>query len=108
MVKSLNTNRFTILESRFTLPFPPPPNPSQWIIKLIHHPFFQRNNSVVRDLNLLRTNLGTTFRDVAVADSVGFAQFRHPIFGIEGVHLERGGVNQKARPDKAIMHLMIA
>ena len=39
---------------------------------------------------------------------MGFAQFRYPIFGIERVHLQGGRVNQETRPDKAIVHLMIA
>jgi len=68
----------------------------------------ERNNSVVRDLNLLRANLGTTFGNVAAADPVGFAQFRNPIFGIERVHLERGGVNQKPKTDQSVVHLVIA
>src|SRR5438045_9073719 len=87
MVKSLNTNRFTILQSRFTLAFPQPPNPSQRIIKLVHDPFFQRNDSVVRDLNLLRTDLGTKFCDIEVADTVGFAQLPYPFFRIARVYL---------------------
>ena len=37
-----------------------------------------------------------------------FAQFLDPIFGIERMHLQRGRVNQKTRPDKSIVHLMIA
>ena len=89
-------------------PFTRPPQPSQRVIKFIHHSFFQRNNPVVRDLNLLRTNLGAAFRDVALPDPVGFAQLRYPIFGIERVHLQGGRVNQETRPDKAIVHLMIA
>src|SRR5438874_1947086 len=85
----------------------PPPNPSQRVVIIIHYTFLQRNNAIVRDLDFFRTNLRAALRNVAVADPVGFAQFFDSIFGIERMHLQRGCVNQKARPDKAIMHLMI-
>ena len=99
---------FTIYVLPFALPLLLPPNPSQWVIKFVHNPFLQRNNAIVRDFDLFRTNLGTAFRNIAVADPVGFAQFLDPIFGVERMHLQRGRVNQKARPDKAIAHLVVA
>ena len=36
------------------------------------------------------------------------AQFIDPILGIQRMHLERGDVDQKARPDELIVHPMIA
>jgi len=46
--------------------------------------------------------------DVAIANSLGVSQFLQPIFGIERMHLQRRHVNQKARPDKFVVHLMVA
>ena len=86
-------NRFTILDSRFTIPFHPSPEPAQWVIKLINHPFLQWDDSIVGDLDAFRTNLCATLRDVAVADALRVPQFFDAIFGIERMHLQRGDMN---------------
>ncbi len=75
---------------------------------LVNHPFLQRNDRVVRDLNAFRANFCATFGDVAVADPLGPAQFVDPILRVEWMHLERGDVNQEPRPDKFIVFTMVA
>ena len=89
-------------------PFQPAPKPSEWIIKFVHHPFFQRNDSVVGDLDVLGTNFRATLRDIAVTDSLGVSQFFQSIFGVERMHLQRCHVNQKTRAYEFVVHLMIA
>jgi hypothetical protein len=86
----------------------PAPKPAKRIIKLVHHAFFQRNDSVIGNLNVFRTNFGAAFRDVAVTDPLSVSQVLQPIFGIERMHFQRGHVNQKTRPDEFVVHLMIA
>src|SRR6266571_6941900 len=44
-----------------------PAQPQERVIVAVHHPFLERNDSVVRDLDLLRTDLGAAARDVAKA-----------------------------------------
>src|ERR1700733_13805349 len=75
---------------------------------IIHDSFLQRNDSVVGNLNVLRAHLRATFRDVAVADAVRLSQLLEPILGIERVHLERGGINEKARTDEFVVLAMVA
>src|SRR5438876_3199894 len=86
-------SRITILGSRFTFPFHPSPEPTERIIKLIHHPLLQRNDSVISDLDAFRTNFRATLGDVAVPNTLGVPQFLDAIFGIERMHLQRGDVN---------------
>src|SRR6266404_7792135 len=91
-----------------TFPLQLLPDPSQRIVKIIHDPFLQRDDPVVGDLNVLRANFRATFGDVAVADPVRRAQFFEAILGIERMHLERGGVNEKARADEFVVLAMVA
>jgi len=100
--------RITILGSRFTFLLHPSPEPTQWIVKLIHHPFLQRNDSVVRDLDAFRANLRATLRDVAIANALRVSQFFDAILGVERMHLQRGDMNQKSRSDEFVVHLVVA
>jgi hypothetical protein len=45
---------------------------SQRIIVFIHDAFLQRNNSIVRDRDVLGTNFSAALRDVAIADAEQF------------------------------------
>src|SRR5439155_7098206 len=69
-ISPIPSARFTILNSRLALLLQPPPNPAQRIIKIVHDALFQRNDSVVRDLDTFGTNLGATLGNVAVTDPV--------------------------------------
>src|SRR5205085_4589754 len=89
-------------------PFQPTPKPSERIVKFIHDSFLQWNDSVVSDLNAFRANFGAAFCDIAVADPLSVSQFFQSIFGIERMHLQRRHMNQKARSDELVVHLVIA
>jgi hypothetical protein len=71
----------------------PSPEPPKWIKKFIHDAFFQRNDSVVRDLDAFWTNLRATFGDVAVTDPISIPQFLNAILRIERMHLQSGDMN---------------
>jgi hypothetical protein len=101
-------SRISILGSRVTLSLHPSPEPTQRIIEFINDSFFQRNDSVVRDLDAFRANLRATLGDVAIPNALRVPQFFNAIFGIERMHLQRSDVNQEARPDEVIVLLMIA
>src|SRR4051794_30789702 len=45
----------------------PFPDKAERIVKLVHHAFLERNDGVVRDVYIFRTNVGAALRDVAVA-----------------------------------------
>src|ERR1700738_2098474 len=66
--KSIHELRFSIHHSTILLQLLP--NPSERIVEIVHPPLFQRDDPIVRNLNVLRANLCATFRDVAVADAV--------------------------------------
>src|ERR1700730_16371372 len=74
-------------------PLQPSPEPAKRIVKFIHHALFQRNDSVVRDLDVLWANLRATFGDVAVTDPLRVSQFLDAIFRVERMHLQRRDVN---------------
>src|SRR2546423_5349476 len=44
-----------------------------WIEKFIHHALFQRDDGVVGDRDVFRTDMCAAFGDVAVADVEGFS-----------------------------------
>jgi hypothetical protein len=46
--------------------------------------------------------------DVAVADAVALAQLGNAVLGVQRIHLQRGGVHEIPRADKAVVHVMIA
>jgi len=86
----------------------PFPKPAERIVKIVHHPLLQRNDSVVGNLNALGTNLGAAFRNVTVTNSMRVPQLLDAILGIERMHFQRGHVDQKSRADEFVVHLMIA
>ena len=55
-----------------------------------------------------RADLRAALGDVAIADPLLPSQFLDPIFRVERMHFERGGVNEKARPDELVVHVMVA
>ena len=75
---------------------------------LVNNTLFERNNSIIRDGNVLRAHLCTAFCDVAVADAEQVFEILSAAFGVERMHLERGGVNKKTRADKLVMLFVIA
>src|SRR5207247_8661251 len=108
-VKSLR--RFigsTLQRSTIRFLLDPFPDPTKRIVKVVHYAFLQRDNSVIGDLNAFGANLRATFCDIAIADPLLVSQFIDTILGIERMHLERSDVNQKARPNKLFVHLVVA
>src|SRR6476469_6916149 len=99
-------------ESGFKSDIPLPlqlfPDPAQRIVMIIYDPFLQRNNSVVGNVNILGANLRATLRDVAVTNPVRGSQLLEPILGVERMHLQRRGINQKTRPDELIVLPVVA
>src|SRR5882672_5607645 len=79
-----------------------------WIEKLIHHALFQRDNGVIGNLNVFRTDMGAAFGDVAVADVESFSQLADPVFGVERMHFKGGDVDEKAWADEFGVLVMIA
>jgi hypothetical protein len=47
---------------------------SKRIVKLIHHPFLERNDSIIGNSNTLGANFSAAFRDVAVTNALRVSQ----------------------------------
>src|SRR5438093_772081 len=78
------------------------------IVKLIHYALLQRNNRVVRNGDILRTNVGAAFRDVAISNPERLLQFRQTIRRIQWMHFKRRNVHQKTWPDELLVQMMLA
>src|SRR5215210_6982493 len=80
---------------------------SQRIKELIHHPLLERNDRIIRDRDMLRTDLGAALGDVAEADSVSCAQLWYSILHVQRVHLQRRHVHQEAGPDEILVEMVV-
>src|SRR5262245_19234071 len=70
------------------------------IVKLVHYALLERNDRVVGDCDAFRANFRAALGDVAIAHALGLLEFRQPVFGVQRVHLQCRGVNQKTRSDE--------
>ena len=76
----------------------PPPSPSQdlfeqfpdGVVILIHHPLFEGDDGVVRDMDSFRADLGAALGDVAQPDARLVLEVFHPGGCVQGVHLQSG------------------
>ena len=78
------------------------------VVQSVDDALLQRDDRVVSDRDALRTHLRATFRDVAIADTVGVLELLRAIARIERVHLERRCVNEMPRADELVEHPMLA
>src|SRR6185437_2411321 len=81
---------------------------AQRVEMLVHYAFFQRNDGIIRDPDAFRAHVCAALRDIAVTDAVVAAKVVQAVLSIEGMHFERRGVDEKARPDKLIVERMLA
>src|SRR5437762_5045781 len=72
-----------------------PPQRRDGIVVRVDHPLLERDDGVVRDRDRLRTDLGATLRDVAIADPARFAEIGAAVRLVERVHLVHRGAHEK-------------
>src|SRR5690242_8888746 len=77
------------------------------IVQLVDDALLERDDGVVGDRDAFRADLRAAFRDIAVADAVHLLQIARPMFLVEGVHLERGRVDQMPRSDELVEHAVV-
>src|SRR5438128_2274677 len=80
---------------------------SERIVHLVDHPFFQRDDRVVGDVDLFRTDPGAALGDVAVPDAMQLLELPGPLFDVERVHLQRRDVGDDARADGRLGRLVL-
>jgi hypothetical protein len=74
----------------------------------VNDTFFQGNNSIICDRYVFGADFSAALGYVAIADAKKIFQVLGPVLGIEGMHLERGRVNEKSRADELIVLFVIA
>jgi hypothetical protein len=78
------------------------------IVELVDHALLERDDGVIRDRNMLGTDPRAAFGDVAIADSMGLLELGHAVRRVQGMHLQRGGVDQDPRPDELLVLVVVA
>src|SRR5712664_4647654 len=82
--------------------------PPQRIVDLVHHAFLERDDGVVGDGDLFRAHARAALGDVAEPDALRLRQFADAVLHVERVHLQGGYVQEEARADEALVHLVLA
>src|SRR5947209_8548524 len=78
------------------------------IIKFINHTLFERNNGIVCDVNLFRTDLGAAFGNVAIADAKFILEELETRDIVQRVHLQCSHANKEARAAELFFLVVIA
>src|SRR5579875_3908326 len=73
----------------------------------VDHALLQRDDPVVRDLDVLRTDLGAALGDVAVADPLVLLRHALAVLRVERVHVELGGADEEPRPGERGLVLLV-
>src|SRR5260370_2016421 len=79
------------------LPADLPEQHGQRIVKFVYHALFERDDGVVRNSNLLGTNLRAAFRDVAKSETELILQQPGAVAAVERMHFESGDSNEETR-----------
>src|SRR6266508_282351 len=81
--------------------------PDHGIVGLGHHPLLERDDGIVGDMDVLRSDLGAALRDIAKADSgLGPGQLE-PVVGVQRVHFELGDPHDEARAGEGRLVLRV-
>src|SRR6185312_11275267 len=80
----------------------------QRIVEAVDHALLQRDDAVVGDVNALGADLGAALGDVAVPDAKVFLERLEPVAGVERVHLHLRDVDEEARADELVVHVVLA
>ena len=79
----------------------------QRIIMAVDYPLLERNDCVVRDRDVLGTDLGAALGDVAVPEAVTLLQLVDAIRGVNRMHLELRCMHEQAGADELFVQVMI-
>jgi hypothetical protein len=76
--------------------------PEEGVVVAVDDAFFEGDDGVVGDVNVFGADLGAALGDVAVADAGGFFNKGDAVGNVEGVHLEAGQADHKARAHEVV------
>src|SRR5437773_935570 len=77
------------------------------IVELVDDPLLQRDDGVIGDRDVFRTDLRAAFGDVAIADALRLAQLFETVLGVERMHLERRRVHEEAWTDELFVEVVV-
>src|SRR5712692_2401847 len=86
-------------------------NPEEFfkrVVELINNSLLQRDDCIISDRYVLRTNLRAALGDIAETYTVRLSQFFDPVLGVKRMHLERCNVNKKPWTNKLIVEVMLS
>ena len=75
---------------------------------LVDNSFLERNDRVIRDGDVLGTNLGAALCDVAVADAATVLELVGSIEDIQRMHFQLGCVHKQPGPHELLVQMMVA
>src|SRR6266568_2119682 len=82
--------------------------PEERIEIAVHHALLERDDAIVGDLDVLRTDVGATARDVAQPRAELSPDRGDPVRRVERMHLERRQTDHEARPDEGVLARLVA
>src|SRR2546427_4564164 len=85
----------------------PAQQPHDGIEELVGHPLLERDDRVVREVDVLGADLGTTLRDVAEADAGRVLDEGRAVDCVERVHVEAGQLDEEARSREGGLVLLV-
>ena len=80
----------------------------EWVIKLIRNSFLQWYYGIVGNVNVLRTNRGAAFCNVAESNAMRILQISRAVFYVKWVHFQGGIVDHMPRTGEFVMQRMFA
>lgn len=78
------------------------------IVELVNNAFFERNNGVVRNRDMLWADLRATFGNVTIPDTIRILQFFESVLSVNWVHFQGSGVNEESRSDELVMKIVFS
>src|SRR5882672_3119843 len=82
--------------------------PKERIEIAVRHPFLERDDAIVGDLDVLGADLGAAARDVAEARPELPSDRGNAVRRVQRVHLEGGQADHQARPDERVLARLVA
>ena len=78
------------------------------IVKAVDNSFFQGNDAIVGDVDMLGADFGAAFGDVAHAGSKFIFDFLNTVLCVQGVHFKGCEADHKPRADEFVFAVVVA
>src|SRR5581483_1408438 len=100
---------FYVRRGKSSLPAPEElvAEPHHGVVLAVDHPLLHRDECVVGDLDVFRTDLGAALGDVAEAEAVLLLRLVAPVERVERVHLELGDPHQVPRAGERLLVFLV-